>query len=1086
MITQPIHLFLGDDYMKGHRPTAEAAPYNASDSNRAIMRDINGGTLDTSFIRPAPIVANEWSIEHVLQQIANPGTWVVNVTPSNCKATFGNASWVALQEGGALVSSAENFMARCAVEPMFADLAPRLLFLVNGLGNFNAVTPRTAPYQVRPRGELERDGFTLHIVPSFASGAARNDLVLKLGGTNAYSIRLTLSGGASRLEVSVNSNVNSTGTFAHSALEELYVIVDWRRKRADVVRVATRQIAATVVLTNGNWSAQELIDATFGSFDGDISAPQSRPEYASPRVDLCVMQFAENANLADADVLKNGIGYMRTRPWGSGMPVWLILPPADLLGSGDKLTARAAMFQAARELDGVSVFETRHLARTTVSGRPVLTGASILDLATDLAHDARVLFTDRRRTMARPRRPGYERFADDASANEYIAQLIEAGAGTRELSPMLGGVGRRSGGGVDAPWVYGTTQRAEGDFHIDPNTAERLVPIDVLATQKGFSAPASNGVLLLPADTGTTVTSVSSPTLETQRLINYRTGLTTTPVKTRAQLYDPISSRIERTSEIGALRGVNLVGVTTWTPTGGSSTIGAAAPDGGTDASTMIDFSAGAVAAMRGPAIAATIGQPRWQIAFVKRETNPGCDWYCDIAIEESSVIVAGISLDPTNGRVVDIGSPSSRYVGYYNGWWLVAFRYTPGVTNPNMIIRPAAGLRASLGTPAVSAQGSIIAWGMPSVAASPGNGEMSSNLTPYAFTQQPRVLRSGGIYTEPTRTNLLAQTESLDAWTSSNATATRYDGRAPDGSPNAWALDDASAAAAGFISLATASLAVGSYVASCYVKKDTSKTNFVELRVSDGTHQDSVQLNTATGEIAQASFGTPYSEERARASLIINDKGDEWWRLELSYKSNGVAVQTVSIYPAATTVLGTVNASVLGSNIIASPQFEAGIKASSHIPTRGVTLIRNADEHSFVSAAIDSVFYDTGFWIDFFPAHASGSDQYGDDYLLELLTTPISLYITPDTTTTSKLVYKNASASYESDPFEYTEGDRLSIRVEYADEVRFFVNGAAIGAHDISADGDNTAYTGATARLGGTGGSGAEALGLIAEIRSL
>ncbi len=1083
-ITQPIHLFLGDDYMKGHRVSGEAGSYNVSDPNRAIMRAINGGTVSTVFTRPATIVTLEWSLEHVLQQIANPGTFEVNVTPANGKATFANASYVALQEGGALVDHVETFMDRIAVEPMFADLAPRLLFLVNGLGNFNAVTPRLVHHDVRPRGELERDGFSLHLVPTFASGAARNDLAIKLGATNAYSVRLTLSGGASRLEVSVNSNVNVSSTFAHTAVEELRVIVDWRRKRADVVRIATQQVAATMALTNGDWSGQEDIDATFGSFDGDISAPQSTPNYAAGRADLCCIQLAQNADLDDGEALIAGLGYMRTRPWGSGMPVWLILPPSTLLTADDKLTTRAAMFEAARKLENVFCIETEHLTRGIVGGRNVLIGSAIIELATQLSIDASVLFGDRRRTLARPRRIGYERFATDDAANVYIQELIDAGLTTRELSPALGGAGRRVGDGVDAPWNLSRTTRGPGDFHLDPNTNERLVPIDLAATVDGIKAPSSDGILVTPSDTGTEVTSATAPVLETARLINYRGTLDSTPVKTRAQAFDPILMRVEKTNSAPLLRGLNVISPTVWTAgVGGVVTTAQAAPDGGTDASLIADNSAVAVGIARGPALALSIGVPAWTAMLLKLDA--AATTYMNFCVEEAGVVVVGVSVDPRSGALAPIGSPSSYYSARHGDWIFITFRYTPTVVNPNVAVQPAAGPVATLGTPDVASQGSVTVWGAPAAAVIAGSEELS-NLSPYAFTGQRRVLRSGHVLCEGTRTNLMQQSTSLaTSWAATSCTVARYDGRAPDASPNVWLLTDDSVSVSGRIELATsgALTATAFYTASVFIKKDAAAVAFPEFRVHDASRQSVIHVNPATGDFQVTSFGTPFAGQAGRVSLVVDDDGLEWWRAEVTFQANASTTHTLLIRPAATTVLGTQSVSATGSNVFANVQLEAGKFASSYIPTVGATLIRNADEHTFVAGDIDAAFYTTGFRLDYWPTHASGTDsQEGTMVLLDFVgVANVAIRLITSGASDSEAQYERAAGVHDSGAFSFEPGDKITIEVTFANLVFVYVNDVEVaGGNDISGDGDWTAFNGNTARLG------LSSFGAIGELRAL
>lgn len=1074
-LTQPIHLFLGDEYMRGLRATAEAAPYNVTDAEHPIMRRLDGSTNDTVFQRPIAIVANDWSLEHLFQQIANPGSFVVNTTPANVKVTDVAAPYTSLQVGGDLYNGAQFCMDRVAVEPMFADLTPAVLFLINGAASINGTTPVTVHHDIRPITQLERDGFSIGITPTFVSSAARSDVVLKLGATNAYSVRLILSGGASALQVSVNSLTDTTPTFAHTAAQQLRIIVDWRRKRADVVDVTTRQVLASVVLTRGNWSGQEVIDATFGTFDGTILAPQTLPVYAAPRCDLIVVQMGEAAvsDVAlEAERMVNGLSSMRSLPWGSGAPVWIITPSMAVGG-----TKRAVCWRVGRALENVSVFETEHLTRGLVSGKNVLTGASLVTLMTKLAYDAAPLFAARRRTMARPLRHGYARFSSRTDANAHIQTLIDAGLTVRELSPMDGGVGRRSGGGVDMPWPLCRTVRKADDFHFDPNTGfpgERLVPIDRAALEAGYGAPASSGVLVVPRDTGTETTTAKDPEngatvpdLELAAFIDWKNA-TTVAVRDKAQLFDPLMRRIERTNTFWGLSLPQLQANPTWTPDANSvvDSTSDADPAGGSIAVRMRDTSASLAGIVSTGVLATSIGASYWVLGWIKRDA--ASTTFASFCVDESGTL-NGVNVDFANGRVTARGTILQRWIGRFGDWYFVAFRYTASVTAPKIAFSPAAGLVSAFPTLSGTVTGSSTLWRPVITAVSPN--EIYKNPTPYAYTGQPRVLADRAIFCEGTRTNIITHGDDLSnaaAWfPSSNLSIARYDGPAPDSSPNAWVVGDTGGALANIEHTTTALTSGTAYTLSLYVKRDATTARFPELYVL-GAAEASVQLNTSTGATALRATGLSAA---ARADLVIDEGGVEWWRLALTFTPTTSTAHTVRIYPAMTSSLGTFISSVTGGITCALAQLETGRFASSYIPTNGAAVTRNADQHRFTSAAMNATFYGAGWEVDFWPEFDSGTaSQETTQQIFEFLTIANVGVKLVCSSATESLARANLDGSGDNDTagFTFTRGQKITFSADTGDQnFRVFVDGVQVAS--TNTNGNFGAYVANTGVVGGS-----------------
>ncbi len=351
---QPIHLYLGDQYTAGLRPNTEAGVYNADDSVRPIMRWLTGGSQDSVFVLPSPITANEWGLEHILEQLQDTATlnFAPTVTQARCKVAIDDAKVVSLTEGGSIRSEVDTMMARAALEVMFASMEPSTLFLLNLDASFSGTPQRRVDSGLRPANSVfESEGFTIKVDPTHAFNAARNDLIVQLDANNRLNLPLT--SGENAVSVTVGGSTDTTSTWQSAAGEDLYITVDWKRKKVTVTLASRGQELASATLTNGDWSGLENTDAFFGVYDGTIYAPFARPIYAAPRVELIVVQMGANIGTdADADTEAatwvEAITQMRNEPWGAQAPVWFILPPEDVPTAGTALRARAAMLKAAR------------------------------------------------------------------------------------------------------------------------------------------------------------------------------------------------------------------------------------------------------------------------------------------------------------------------------------------------------------------------------------------------------------------------------------------------------------------------------------------------------------------------------------------------------------------------------------------------------------------------------------------------------------------------------------------------------------------------------------------------------------------
>lgn len=1091
---QPIHLYLGDQYTAGMRPTAEAAPYNSDDQIRPIMRWLTGGSQDDVFYLPSPITVNEWGLEHVLEQIMDTATlnFVATVTQARCKVAVDDAKAVTLTEGGSIRNEVDTMMARAALEVMFANMEPSTLFLLNLDTSFSGTPQRRVDSGLRPaNGVFETEGFTIKVDPTHAFSAARNDLIVQLDANNRVNLPLTT--GENAVSVTVGGSTDTTGTWQSGAGEDLYITVDWKRKKVTVTLASRGQELASATLTNGDWSGLENTDAYFGVYDGTIYAPFARPVYAAPRAELIVIQMGANIGTdADADTEAatwvEAITQMRNEPWGAQAPVWFVLPPEDVPTAGTALRARASMLKAASQLQNVMCFETRHLTRATVSGDDVLTGASLITLSNTMLRDWSGIISSRKRYLGRPRHTGFRRFENATDANAFIQDLIDAGLTTREVSPHLGGPGERSGNGVDGPWNIAKTTREAGDHFADPNTGERLVPIDLAAAKAGFRAPA-RGIRIVPSTAGSAFASATPPTLNTDPLIDYRNVATARA--SEAHLYDRVNAKAEHVSgirpKVFSQTGSPLNLLTppvTWSDINDTTiTTGQADPVGGTGAVLLEDTNAGVTANADTPDGTLVGTDPAWVGLWLKRDaasTN-----FATVYAREVAAVLAGVHVDFANGRIADSAvAPQASMLRRFGDWYFVAFRYATTANNVSVAVRPSAGLTASF--PTTSTQtGSCTVFG-PVIANVTSLTDRVANTTPYAYNAQPRVLLSEHLVVEGARTNQMPYGVDLGVsnWSANDGLTRSQSGPGPDGTSYAFDLVDADPNFTGYLQDATVALPTATvHALSVYVKQDLAATHFAGVRVSQGLDTAWCSISLVDGSVTiydESGFSgtTAYSE------LVNGHDGDVWYRVTIVFTTTAAAGATVRLHPAVGTVAGATNIGAEGTTTYSMVQCEAGEFSSTFIETEGAAATRATDDHTFTSTEMAAGFYTNGFSVDYYPEHGS-ADAPTSEALLAFSGSVV--YYLKLGTSGSDIVpqIRNGGVERTNGTFAYDRGDKLSFFVEYGDSCTVFKNDVLQLSIDISADGDWSSRSGDTGHLGADFAGANAAHGQMSRVRA-
>ena len=208
--------------------------------------------------------------------------------------------------------------------------------------------------------------------------------------------------------------------------------------------------------------------------------------------------------------------------------------------------------------------------------------------------------------------------------------------------------------------------------------------------------------------------------------------------------------------------------------------------------------------------------------------------------------------------------------------------------------------------------------------------------------TTATRVNSSGLIEVVPR--NLLTYSNALNngVWATNNVTKTSGQVSPTSSNNEGWLLNKTSPGVDGLVANYFLISSLNKYTYSWYILKDTNESRFPEffLRINGGQVEQYVQLNTKTGAL-----GVRVASSGCTRSITLSSDG-LWWRLTLT---NPAPTATTGdnrhgVRPAAGTTLGVYNINATGSVIVYGAQTEAGVYATSYIPTTSSTVTRNAD----------------------------------------------------------------------------------------------------------------------------------------------
>lgn len=215
-----------------------------------------------------------------------------------------------------------------------------------------------------------------------------------------------------------------------------------------------------------------------------------------------------------------------------------------------------------------------------------------------------------------------------------------------------------------------------------------------------------------------------------------------------------------------------------------------------------------------------------------------------------------------------------------------------------------------------------------------------------------PRVDYSGGgcpsLLLEPSRTNLITQSEYLDAWTKSGCTIANNESTSPEGVDNASKFIASSGLSVKIAYQIISSTNSVAHTVSAFYKSD--EYNYAFLRVGGQSPSPYVIYNLSNQSIVSTANAT---------STKIEDYGSGWYRVSMTYTANNTTnAVNVSFLPTSGYSLDSVNQPSYNGDgssggYVYGVQLESSASyVSSYIPTYGTSTSRSADSCSLTNAS--------------------------------------------------------------------------------------------------------------------------------------
>lgn len=217
----------------------------------------------------------------------------------------------------------------------------------------------------------------------------------------------------------------------------------------------------------------------------------------------------------------------------------------------------------------------------------------------------------------------------------------------------------------------------------------------------------------------------------------------------------------------------------------------------------------------------------------------------------------------------------------------------------------------------------------------------------------------SGHLLLEPSRTNLIADSDDMTGFSFTSAAIDLNSGIAPDGSNTAIKFKDNNSGGTGAVRIFKAYTVSTStdYQMSVFMKAGT--LNYAGLRTGSFT-------TPANGDtVFNLSNGTIHSQSSAHTRASIEYYGNGWYRCSIGFTTHSsdtsgnfvVILANNNGNPNSVEINGTSNVLIWGA------QFEAGNYTTSYIPTEGSSVTRVADDADNSSTEVLSLSNSASFY---------------------------------------------------------------------------------------------------------------------------
>jgi hypothetical protein len=383
---------------------------------------------------------------------------------------------------------------------------------------------------------------------------------------------------------------------------------------------------------------------------------------------------------------------------------------------------------------------------------------------------------------------------------------------------------------------------------------------------------------------------------------------------------------------------------TTWTTTDSSVTSGQTGYDGSSDAWLLSKSAAGgdinqtglSVSGLQTFSLYAKAGTSTWISMTILGGSNPRT------------------SFDLVNGVVGTLlgSAVSAKIESVGNGWYRCSI--VGNVTSTGVYIYPSEGDGVTSGTTGnILIQDAQLNYGL---VAQEYQETTTTSVVSGITNDMPRLDYSGGascpsLLLEPSRTNLIPQSEYIADWSQTNATTSSNQSTSPEGVNNAsLSTATGTGAHAPFDTLAGSVTSGANYTMSIFYKKGT--TNY--LRFEDGYTGIGIDIDI------DAESATP---RNGATNANIEDYGNSWYRASFGFTGHGSGASQIVVYIKNSSDQTSYTAS--GENVyLYGAQLEAGSYPTSLIPTYGTSATRTEDNtiinpSSLVGATQGSWFFE-------------------------------------------------------------------------------------------------------------------------------